>query len=95
MKLLAATTLVLFAIPAFSATDASEAAYLAEKAKITLTEAVATAQSKVQGTAVSADLDSHRGAVVYEVEVLSGARLFDVRLDAVNGSIISVKEDLN
>lgn len=94
MKLLAAATFMIFAIPAL-ATDASDAARLVEQAKINITQAVALAQTEAAGVAVSAELDSHFGKVVYEVEVLSGARLFDVRLNAVDGSIISVKEDVN
>lgn len=94
MKLLA-TALIAFALPAFADDDAAEYAKLLSEAKISITEAIATAQTRAEGTAVSAELDRRLGKAVFEVEVMSGARLFDVRLDAETGNVIDVREDLN
>lgn len=86
--LLAATT------PTF-ASDAREKEQLLSEAKISLSEAIVKAQTRANGTAVSAEMDRRLGKAIFEVEVISGGRLFDVKLDAVDGSVIDVKEDLD
>lgn len=73
--------------------DAAEYAYQLSQAKISLIDALTTAQTEAKGTAVSAELDSSQGKVVYEVEVLANEKIFDVKINAVDGTILSVKED--
>jgi uncharacterized membrane protein YkoI len=80
------------AVPALAGNAAKQAQRLSQ-AKITLGEAIAAAEAKANGKAVNADLDSHRGKVVFEVEVLSNARLFDVMIDAADGKVLELKED--
>lgn len=91
MKTLALTALLL-AAPAF-ANDASEYAYQLSQSKITLTEALAFAEAEAKGTAVSAELDTYRGKVVYEFEVLVDQKVFDVRISGIDGSVVTIKED--
>ncbi|RZA07362.1 MAG: hypothetical protein EOP11_07900 [Proteobacteria bacterium] len=62
-------------------------------AKISIIEAINIAQKEKAGTAVSAELDDKRGATIYEVEVLSGGKLFEIKLDAASGKVLETKED--
>lgn len=94
-KLVATAALIAFSLPAFASHEAAEYANLLSKAKISLVDAISAAQSHTRGTAVNAELDRKRGKAVFEVDVLSGNRLLEVRLDAVTGNIIDVREDLN
>lgn len=64
------------------------------KAQISLGQAVAVAEAQAAGRAIQAELDSDRGAAVYEVEVVtSDSRVFDVTVDAVDGKVRSSKPD--
>ena len=68
-------------------------AYLA-KAKVTLGQAVTIAEAQLNGRATSAELDSEGGAVAYKVEVVAAnSKVFDMRIDAVDGKVLSSKED--
>lgn len=73
--------------------DAAEYAYQLSQAKISLIDALTAAEAEAKGTAVSGELDSSQGKVVYEVEVLAGQKIFDVKVNAVDGTILSIKED--
>lgn len=71
-----------------------EAADLA-RAQITLEQAVAAAQQHHSGgLATKAELESRRGSVFYEVEVVTADnQVFDVRIDAVDGKVLSSRMD--
>jgi uncharacterized membrane protein YkoI len=63
-------------------------------AQISLGQAVAVAEAQAAGRATRAELDSERGAVVYEIEVVtSDSRVFDVKVDAADGKVLSSKPD--
>ncbi|RYZ76877.1 MAG: hypothetical protein EOP05_03690 [Proteobacteria bacterium] len=80
---------------AFARTDAEEYADLLAKAKITLAQAADTAAARVSGTVVKIELDSNRGQVVFEADVLAGNRLYDVNINAEDGTVLDVHEDLD
>ena len=63
------------------------------KAKIPLTQAVSAAELHVNGKAMRAEFENSRQGLIYDVEVVSGAKVFDVRVDADKGTIISSAED--
>jgi uncharacterized membrane protein YkoI len=63
------------------------------KAKIPLTQAVTTAEQHVNGRASRAEYENSKQGWVYDVEVVSGAKVFDVRVDADKGTVISSAED--
>ena len=60
------------------------------KAKIPLTQAVTVAAN---GKASRAEYENSKQGWVYDVEVVSGAKVFDVRVDADKGTVISSAED--
>ncbi|MCF7767299.1 PepSY domain-containing protein [Achromobacter pulmonis] len=63
------------------------------KAKIALTQAVAVAEQHANGKASRAEYENSKQGWVYDVEVVSGAKVFDVRVDAEKGTVISSAED--
>jgi uncharacterized membrane protein YkoI len=64
------------------------------KAKITLPQAIAAAESHVGGRATRAELDRQRGTVVFEVEVAADdGKVFEVVVDATDGHVRSSRED--
>lgn len=63
-------------------------------ARITLDAAVATAEKHVQGKASKAEYEKQKGGGwAYDVEVVAGAKVFDVKVDADKGTVIASAED--
>ena len=63
------------------------------QARISLAQAVVTAEQHVGGRASRAELQNENGRLVYGVEVADTVRTIDVKVDAANGSIVSVQAD--
>lgn len=64
------------------------------KANITLTQAVSAAEAQSGGRAVKAELEGERGALAYQVEVVTADnKVFDVQVDAADGRVLSNKPD--
>lgn len=63
-------------------------------AKTSLVQAIATAEQSASGKAVEAKFkgDAKEGPL-YKVEVVSGDKVFDVKVDAKKGTVISSKVD--
>ena len=66
-----------------------------EQAKITLEQAIERAQQQHSGSrALSAEIDMRRDRAEYEVEVMTtDKRIYDIRIDAVNGNVLENRED--
>lgn len=63
------------------------------KAKIPLTQAIAAAEQHASGKAVQAEYENSKNGWAYDVEVINGSKIFDVKVDADKGTIISSVED--
>lgn len=64
------------------------------KAKVTLAQAAAAAESHSGGRATRAELEGEKGTTVYQVEVVTADnKVFDVRVDAADGKVLSSKAD--
>jgi len=61
------------------------------QAKISLAQAVA--EQHTGGKASRAEYENSRQGWVFDVEVVNGAKVFDVRVDADNGHVIASAED--
>ncbi len=91
---LLAVTLAAAGSMAYAATGAMENDALAiAQAKISLTQAVTTAEQHAGGKATHAEYENSKQGWVYDVEVVNGAKVFDVRVDADKGTVISSAED--
>ena len=62
-------------------------------AKIPLSQAVSAAEQHVNGKAARAEYERTKIGWAYDVEVVSGAKVYDVRVDANKGTVISSVED--
>lgn len=72
--------------------DHDDAAALAQ-AKISLTQAITAAEQHVNGKASRAELEDENGKLVYGVEVVSGGKATDVKVDINTGQILSAQTD--
>lgn len=77
-----------------SQTGMNDATTALAKANISLEQAIAAAQQhQGGGKATKAELESEKGATFYEVEVVSNNQVFDIKIDAINGTVLSSKLD--
>ena len=63
------------------------------QASIDLTQAIAAAEQHVGGKASKAEVERHKGQLLFEVEVVKDSTVMDVKVDAKTGKVISAKED--
>lgn len=70
-------------------------AFAITKAKIPLAQAVTAAEQHANGKASRAEYENTKQGWVYDVEVVSGAKVFDVKVDADKGTVITSTEDKN
>ena len=86
---IATTGAVAYATTAGMANDAQAIT----KARISLTQAINIAEQHAKGKASRGEFENSMQGWVYDVEVVSGAKVFDVRVDADKGTVISSAED--
>lgn len=63
------------------------------KAKISLSQAVANAEQHTAGHATRAELEHTRAGAAYDVEIVNGTDVVDVRVDADSGAVIASARD--
>lgn len=91
--LLAATALVTaFAAPAFA--DRGDIRAL-EGAKVSLVDAIKAAEKHQGGRAYEASIDDDSFQPAYEVGVIKDGRVYDVRINATDGSVVGSREDID
>jgi uncharacterized membrane protein YkoI len=62
-------------------------------AKISLAQAVSTAEQHVGGKASRAEHEHHKGQWVFDVEVVKGRQVMDVTVNSTSGTVIAAVED--
>lgn len=73
--------------------DPKDIVEMSKTAKITAEQAIKTAQEKVQGKVVEAELERKHDRAVWEVEiVVADERVVEVHVDADNGTVIDVED---
>lgn len=77
------------AIGAFAAHPELNDALLASHSRISLVQAVRTAEDQLQGQAVRAELETSHQGWIYNVEVVAKGKPCDVAIDAVTGSVLT------
>ncbi len=70
----------------------NDAAELA-RAKVGLTQAIATAEQHVQGKAIRAEVEDENGTLVYSVEVVKSNQVTDVKVNCDDGRLLSAQAD--
>ncbi len=78
---------------AFAAMDKDNDARVIDQAKVSMTQAVAAAEQHASGKAVKAEYEKTEAGWAWDVEVVNGAKVMDVRVDAASGAVLSAKED--
>ena len=63
------------------------------KAQTSLIQAVTAAEQNAGGKAARAEFEVDKKGPHYEVEVVNGVKVFDVRVDAASGKVLSSVED--
>lgn len=63
------------------------------RAKIGLAQAVAAAEEHAGGKAARAEFERHNGQWVFDVEVVKGNQVMDVKVDPTTGRILSAATD--
>ena len=64
-----------------------------DRAGIGLGQAVASAEQHVGGKAAKAEYERHEGQWVYDVEVVKGKTVMDVKVDPADGRVIEARAD--
>lgn len=85
------SALAVFSLTPYSAQAGNDALNVTS-AKITLPQAISAAERKVGGTAAKAEYKHKKGQ--YKVEVVKGTGVFDVIVDANDGTVLSIKKDV-
>lgn len=94
--LLAFTALLATGAGVAYARDAGENDALADlaKARVSLVQAVNTAEHHIGGRATQAELETEHGKTAYEIEVVAADRtVHDVKVDAASGKVLSTAVD--
>lgn len=63
------------------------------KAKVPMAQAITAAEQHANGKAARAEYEQTNGEWAYDVEVVSGNKVFDVKINAEKGTVISSIED--
>lgn len=72
--------------------DESQEVRAVAQAKVSMTDAIRTAEQQAGGRAVDASFDDESGHALYEVEVLNGATVHNVYVDAQTGKVAKVTQ---
>lgn len=62
-------------------------------AGIGMAQAVSVAEHQANGKAARAEFEKSKGGWVYDIEVVSGTKVFDVKVDPAKGTVLSSTED--
>jgi uncharacterized membrane protein YkoI len=93
LMLCAAAVLVSASALARTAAVSADRAVAVPYTAISLDAAVAAAEKYAHGNAIGADYEKQKdGKWVYEIEVRSGLKVFDVKVDAEKGTVIASTE---
>ncbi len=94
IRLAALAVLSAAAIGSAYAVQSSENDALAiADAKIGMTQAVTAAEQHVGGKAARAEYERHQGKWVFDIEVVNGKKVTDVKVDPMSGKVIAAVED--
>ncbi|BAN34707.1 propeptide PepSY and peptidase M4 [Sulfuricella denitrificans skB26] len=78
---------------AYAAKAIENDALAIETAKISLTQAVTVAEQQIGGKASRAEYEKHKGQWIFDVEVVNGKKVMDVKVDPMSGKVIAATED--
>ena len=77
----------------YAATAIENDAFAVESAKIGLAQAVAVAERHASGKATRAEFEKSKNRWVFDVEVVSGKQVMDIKVDSMTGKVIAMTAD--
>ncbi len=77
----------------YAADDKENDALAVMATKVSLSQAVTTAEQLVNGKATRAELEKHSDQLVFDVEVINGKKVMDVKVDPESGKVLAATED--
>lgn len=90
---LISVTLAATGIGAYAAKNMENESAAVAQAKVSIVQAIAAAEQHANGKAARAELEQSKAGLTIDVEVVSGTKVFDVKVDADKGTVISSAED--
>lgn len=81
------------AVAALAAATPVNDALSSASAKVSIAQAISTAEQHVGGKASRAEFEKTKDGNAYDIEVIAGAKTFDVRIHADTGQVIASAED--
>jgi len=78
---------------AFALNSPDNDAFSIADAKTSLIQAVTAAERYVGGKASKAEYERHQNQWIFEVEVVNGNKVMDVKVDPVSGQVLAATED--
>ncbi len=87
------TALVTAGALTYAANSMENDAMAIANAKIPMTQAITAAEQHANGRAARAEYEQTKSGWAYDVEVVSANKVFDVKVSADNGTVISSVED--
>ena len=78
---------------AYAARTMENDALAIENTKIDLSQAITAAEQHVGGKASRGEFEKHQGQWVFDVEVVQGKKIMDVKVDSTSGKVIVATED--
>lgn len=82
------------ATAAFATPSSDNDAQTIQKSRVTLTQAISAAEQQAGGKAARAEFEhSKQHGWVYDVEVVNGPKVFEIKVDAQKGTVIASRED--
>ncbi len=90
-----AAALVSLGVYAATNAESQDDSAAVAQAAISLAQAIGAAEQHANGKASKAEYEraDKRGQWVYDVEVVVGAKVFDVKVDPTSGAVLSSTED--
>lgn len=80
-------------VSAYASNSTDNDALAIKTAKISMAQAVTAAEQHVGGKAAHAEYERHQGQWLFDVEVVKGKKVMDVKIDPISGKVISAAED--
>jgi uncharacterized membrane protein YkoI len=78
---------------AYAAKSAENDAFAVESAQIGLSQAVTAAEQHAGGKASRAEYEKSKGRWVFDVEVVAGKKVLDIKVDATTGTVLAMTDD--
>lgn len=84
----------LLAGPAWAKSETKEKLHMSQQATVTIDQAIKTAEEKVPGKVIEAELEKKHDKAVWEVEIATADnKIMEVHIDSMSGNIIDIEEE--